>query len=319
MTLPDLPGIEDLPPHTSTWMTWRVDAGLAEPLHIDAYVCRGAQLQPLALVTAGVHGDEYEGPAAIAALARRLDPQTLAGSVIAVPVVNPMAFAAAQRLSPDGGNLARTFPGVAGGSPTERLAAWFFEGVARCASYMIDLHSGGTDYCFLPLVGFYGAPVSGNPCFNAARRFGLEYLWQLPETPGVLSCEGWKLGITAIGTEYLGAAQLSTAGVAAYTKGVLSCLAAWGIAQPGFLMEPRGHAFQGDWQLAAATGVFQAQCALEDSVKRGDVLAEISDVRGRVLQRFTSSTAGIVLGLRSKAWIRENDWGVLTGTPATNE
>jgi len=319
MTLFPSTGIEDLPPHTSTWMTWRVDAGLAEPLHIDAYVCRGAQIQPLALITAGVHGDEYEGPAAVAALTRRLDPQTLAGSVIAVPVVNPMAFAAAQRLSPDGANLARTFPGVAGGRPTERLAAWFFEVVARCASYIIDLHSGGIEYRFLPLVGFYGAPVAGNPSFDAARCFGLDYLWQLPETPGVLSCEGWKLGIAAIGTEYLGAGQLSPAGVAAYIKGVLSCLAAWGITQPGFSMEPRGHAFQGDWQLAAATGVFQAQCALGDPVKRGDLLAEIVDVRGRVLQRFASPTAGIVLGLRSKAWIREDDWGVLIGIAAAHE
>ena len=296
-----------------------MDAGLAEPLHIDAFLCRGAQLQPLALITAGIHGDEYEGPAAITALARRLDPQTMVGSVIAVPVVNPMAFAAAQRLSPDGGNLARTFPGVAGGSPTERLAAWFFEGVARCASYIIDLHSGGIDYRFLPLVGFYGAPVAGNPSFDAARHFGLEHLWQLPETPGVLSCEAWKLGITAIGTEYLGAAQLSAAGVRAYTEVVLACLAERGIAHRTFSMEPRGHAFQGDWQLAAATGVFQAQCALGDSVRRGDLLGEILDVRGRLLRRFTSPTAGIVLGLRSKAWIRENDWGVLTGIPATNE
>jgi predicted deacylase len=317
--MPRLPltSIEDLPPHSSTWVTWCVDAGLAEPLQIDAYMCRGAQLQPLALITAGVHGDEYEGPAAIAALARLLDPHTLAGSVIAVPVVNPMAFTAAQRLSPDGGNLARTFPGIVGGTPTGQLAAWFFERVAKCASHIIDLHSGGIDYRFLPLVGFYGAPATGNPSFDAARHFGLEHLWQLPETPGVLSCEAWKLGITAIGAEYLGAAQLSPAGVTAYTNGVLSCLAEWGIARPSSSLEPSGHAFQGDWQLAAATGVFQARCTLGDSVQRGDCLAEITDARGSVLQRFTSATAAIVLGLRSKARIRENESGVLTGIPVT--
>lgn len=314
-----LTGIENLPPHSSAWMTWCVDVGLAEPLHIDAYVCRGAQLQPLALITAGVHGDEYEGPAAIAAIARSLDPHALAGSVIAVPVVNPMAIAAAQRLSPDGRNLARTFPGVAGGTPTERLAAWFFDGVVRYASCIIDLHSGGTDYRFLPLAGFYGAPIGGNPSFDAAKHFGLEYLWQLPETPGVLSCEAWKIGITAIGAEYLGAAQLSSAGVTAYNDGVLSCLAVWGVTQSDFSTEPRGQALQGEWQLATAIGVFHAQCALGDSVKCGDRLAEITDLRGRVLQRFTSPTAGVLLGLRSKAWIRENDWAVLIGIPVTNE
>ena len=162
-------------------------------------------------------------------------------------------------------------------------------------------------------------PLRGNPSFDAARHFGLEHLWQLPETPGVLSCEAWKLGITAIGTEYLGAAQLSAAGVRAYTEGVLSCLAEWGIAQRTFSMEPRGHAFQGDWQLAAATGGCQAQCALGDSLKRGDLLAAILDVRGRLLRVSQALPPGSCSGSASKACIRENDWGMLTGILTANE
>jgi hypothetical protein len=108
-----LTGVDDLRPHTLTWMTWFLDVGLAEPLHIDAYLCREARFRSLAVITAGVYSDEHEGPAAIAALARVLGSHTPAGSVIAVPVVNPMTLAAAQR-SPDGGNAARTFPGWRG-------------------------------------------------------------------------------------------------------------------------------------------------------------------------------------------------------------
>jgi hypothetical protein len=36
-------------------------------------------------------------------------------------------------------------------------------------------------------------------------------------------------------------------------------------------------------------------------------------MRGQVLQEFASACDGVVLGLRSKAYIRETNWAVLVG------
>ena len=64
------------------------------------------------LLTGGVHGDEYEGPIALAKLIRALDLSKLSGRLIVVPAVNYPAFLAGTRTSPiDGVNLNRTFPG----------------------------------------------------------------------------------------------------------------------------------------------------------------------------------------------------------------
>ena len=64
--------------------------------------------------------------------------------MIAMPVVNPLAFAAGSRTTPeDGLNLARVFPGNPNGSITERLAAVIFNEYVSRANYLIDLHSGG--------------------------------------------------------------------------------------------------------------------------------------------------------------------------------
>src|SRR5438309_5502056 len=115
------------------------------------------------------------------------------------------------------------------GGPSDQLAAAIFGELAAPADYVIDLHSGGVEYVFLPVAGFYGEPSSGNPSFQAARTFGLPALWQLPETDGVLSCEAWRRGKIAIGTEYLGAGQLSADGVRDYRNGVAACLAHWGM------------------------------------------------------------------------------------------
>ncbi len=274
---------------------------------------RGAQPGPFTLITAGIHGDEYEGPAAVAAFVETLSScPGLAGSVAAIPVANPMAWRASQRTSPDDGlNLARTFPGRADGSPTERLAAALFE-LAIEADYLIDLHSGGVEYLFFPMTGFYGMAELSNPGFTAARRFGLPTLWQMPATAGVLSCELWKRGRGVVGCEYLGAGQLSPAGREAYVRGILSCLAHWKNLPDEYLLPEDGRACAGDWQLAAATGLFVAHCVIGETVAPGQLLAEIRDPRGCVLQSFhASASGGFVLAIRSKAYIRPDNWGVL--------
>src|SRR5581483_687826 len=288
--------IETIPPRSKRWGS--LGAG------VDVLLCRGASLRPLTVVTAGIHGDEYEGPAAVAELARKLDPEIMTGSVAAVPVANPMAFCAAQRVSPgDDQNLARTFPGKSDGTSTEQLAALLFEGLARGADYLIDLHSGGLEYLFSPLAGFYGPATDGNPSFRAAHHFGLPVLWQLPETAGVLSREAWRIGVASIGAEYLGAGQISPDGVAAYTAGVLSCLALWGILPATYLLPAGGHVFAGDWRLAGATGLFFRCCDLGDAVVAGDALAEIRTPAGAVLETLTAPSTGSVLAIRSKAYI----------------
>ena len=49
---------------------------------------RGHGPGPHLLVTAGVHGDEYEGPAALQSWYAELDPANLVGSITLLPVVN---------------------------------------------------------------------------------------------------------------------------------------------------------------------------------------------------------------------------------------
>lgn len=302
--------LDDLPAGFSGWHAWQATADA----RIDAFCCRGRSAAPLALITAGVHGDEYEGPAAVFSLAEVLSPDRLLGTVIAVPVANPAAFAAGTRLHPeDGCNLARAFPGNPQGGPTERLAAALFHELAGRADCLIDLHSGGVEYVFLPVTGFYGAAAADNPSFQAARAFGLPALWQLPPTGGVLSCEAWKRGKVAIGAEYHGAGQLSAHGVRAYRSGILACLSHWGLLASSPEAPGAVSVFEGDWQLASAEGIFTARCRPGDPVKRGATLAVIVDARGQVQQEFVSLSDGVILGLRSKAYIRRENWAVLVG------
>lgn len=296
--------------NSASWRDLEVEAGC----RIKIWMCVGARSGPTVLITAGIHGDEYEGPAAVIGLTKTLCPEDVSGAVIAIPVVNPLAFAAGSRTTPDDGlNLARVFPGNPNGSITERLAyAVFTEFVSR-ANYLIDLHSGGVEYVFVPLAGFYGEPGRDNPSYSAALRFGLPVLWQLPPTDGVLSNEATKHGIVAIGHEYLGAGQLSTEGISAYTSGVVSCLRYWRVLED---MRPsRPHhpeVYEGDWQLSPCDGLFVACRKLGERVDLGDQIGEVLTIEGEAAPIVTEFE-GTVLGLRSKAYIRRGNWAVFVG------
>jgi predicted deacylase len=280
---------------------------------VDVFFRQGESSGPFALITAGIHGDEYEGPAAVADFVDELSRiPSVKGSIAAIPAANPMAWRAAQRTSPeDGLNLARTFPGRADGSPTERLAASLFE-LAAQAGYLIDLHSGGVEYLFQPMCGFYGDAGEQNASYAAARHFGLPVLWQLPPTAGVLSSELWQRGRCVVGCEYLGAGQLSPPGREAYTRGILSTLAHWKLLGEEFALPAAGRACSGEWQHSQAEGLFVAHCKIGDRVTEGQLLAEVRTTRGAILQSFHAGPgSGFVLAIRSKAYTRPENWGVL--------
>jgi len=304
--------IDALVPGTSSWERWQATPQAC----IDLFCCRGNSPRPLAVITAGIHGDEYEGPTAIVELSRQLRPQAISGTVIAVPVANPTAFQAGTRTNPeDNLNLARTFPGDMDGSPTQRLSFQLFQELARHADLLIDLHSGGVEYMFTPLAGFYGDAAPGNLSFMMARQLGLTNLWVLPTTAGVLSAECWKRGIVAVGAEYLGAGQLATEGARDYAEGIMRCLIQAGILRGTPPPLPKQTVYIGDWQLADAEGLFVAACSPGQAVSKGKKLADIVDVRGSVQQSFHAPVTGVVLGVRSKAYIRAGNWAVLLGQP----
>jgi predicted deacylase len=311
--IPNLPHSHPLQPGFCRWEQVDVPLDSSTKIAIDVFACVGHRPGPSVLVTAGVHGDEYEGPSAIARFTNTLSPKDVSGTVCLIPVANPFAFAAGTRLSPvDGLNLARVFPGKEDGMPTERLAHFLFQEFASKADYLIDLHSGGVEYEFLPVAGFYGVPRPENASFQAARTMGLPALWQLPETAGVLSREATRAGKVAVGAEYLGAGRVSEEGVQAYARGIQRCLELWQMLESSAspeTSEPK--VFSSDWLLAAATGIFRTNLKLGDNVLAGEELATIRGHRGESLTQIVAPHAGVILSLRSKAYITTGSWAVL--------
>mgnify|MGYP002761354569 FL=1 len=101
---------------------------------------------PTVFVQAAQHGIELNGPAALRRLHARLVDAEIAGTVVAVPVANPLAFDHRSYLTPEAydafnSNFNRIWPGDGDGSFQERLVANIWP-LVEAADAAIDLHTG---------------------------------------------------------------------------------------------------------------------------------------------------------------------------------
>ncbi|MFO0635458.1 MAG: succinylglutamate desuccinylase/aspartoacylase family protein [Nannocystaceae bacterium] len=94
---------------------------------LSLHVFDGPEPGPTALVQAGIHGDEIAGVHALAELLEE-DLRPTHGRLIVVPVMNPPAYRARERMAPGGLDLNRCFPGDAQAPTREpRLARRFMD------------------------------------------------------------------------------------------------------------------------------------------------------------------------------------------------
>lgn len=277
----------------------------------------GAHPGPVVTVVGGIHGDEYEGPAAIWQVAERLDPAALRGTVVLVPVAHTAAFAAGTRTSPiDGVNLARIFPGNSAGTITERLAADLFASVVAGVDVLIDLHSGGVRLAFVQVAGFYAAAEpAGAPLAAAslalATGMGLPHIWRLPPRQGVLSYEAMRAGIAACGCEAGGRGGCRPEDAGAYARGVLGVLADRGmIERPADVPHPAPPTryLDGDFALAPTGGYLEPAVPLGATVQAGDLLATIASPDGKPLARLLAESPGFVMAERHLRAIQAGEW-----------
>ncbi len=272
----------------------RVRTGLSLP----AILVRGSSPGPTLLVSAGVHGDEYEGVRAIFETCEALDPSALCGSFLAVPIVNYPAHRAISRTHPvDGGNLARAFPGRPDGSPSERLAWAFDTTFLALADFYLDLHSGGVRFAMPSMAGFEAADPRGRA---AAEAFGAPVIWGHPVIePGRTISAARARGIPFLYTEARGAGRIHPDDLLMMRRGIGNLLRHLKMleGQPEIPAPPlrlQGIGNTDDGVVATADGFWMPSVNLLEPVRSGQPLGQIVDDLGVILATPIAPADGLV-------------------------
>lgn len=296
---------------------------------------------PRLLVTAGVHGDEYLPMLAVRELVGRFrdDPGfrgDLRGTLTLIPVVNLPAFERGHRCGPDGKDLARTCPGSEDGTATERIAAALSRRI-ESADFYVDLHTGGTELCVLPLAGYVLHPDKDilDKQRDLARAFGLPFCWgTAANLPGRSLSVARDANVPAIYVEYLGGhrelAECNAGAVASSDPDhplVAGCLGV--MRHLGMIDGPEpdttDQEFVEDWRPdsghmqvchpAPATGFLEPLVELGATVSAGDPLARVTSEDGDEEQLVFSEQAGKVVVQRDYPRINRGDAVAVVAEP----
>ncbi len=265
---------------------------------------------PTALLVAGNHGDEYEGQIVLGRVIREVAPDQLTGRLIILPAVNAPAARAGRRTSPlDGGNLNRSFPGSAEGTPTQQIAHHIVTQLLPLADAVIDLHSGGSSLMYTPsaLTRRHPDPAIFERALGLLRAFGapLSYLVRPGSVwGGTLSDACGAAGVVQIGTELGGGGHATPEAIRIAERGIAGVLRHLGIADLDWDRGParpptRILAVEGpDWFVYAPDpGVFEPLVEIGDHVAAGQVVGLLHQTetpwRDPIL--VSAGIAGVVL------------------------
>lgn len=264
-------------------------------------VC-GRRPGPRVAVTAGVHGAEYVSIAALRQVAMNLDPDRVVGSLVAVLISNPAAFASRSiYVNPlDGLNLNRVFPGDPAGGPSERLAAWLFQTVIAPSDRYLDLHCGDMNEALVPFTGLEatGDPAIDDIALAMALAYGLDYVVFGP-LPGSTTTAAAAAGIPSVLAEVGGQGRWPVADVRRHADGLWRALAAAGLL-PGVDSRPERPSqrlTRDVWLRADVGGCFHPAVDVGQAVRAGQVIGEIQDAFGVVLRTIEAPIDGVVLFL----------------------
>jgi uncharacterized protein len=270
---------------------------------------------PTLLLSAGNHGDEYEGQVILRRLIHETEAQDINGRLIILPALNYPAMLDNARVSPlDQGNMNRSFPGEAGGSPTSAIADFVTTQLLPLVDAGIDLHSGGSTSYYLPCTFLCTA---ADPEITQ-KNLGLIGAFNAPNTlvvRGESSATGFdpianRAGVPFISTELYGGGNVDRKATELGMTGVRNVMQHMGIISNQTVLKSSIRFFNGidgsDHLSSPYSGIFEPVVELGDEVTSGDIAGQLYSAeeveRKPLTLRFNDS--GTVLVRRNGARVR---------------
>ncbi|HBY93955.1 MAG: succinylglutamate desuccinylase/aspartoacylase family protein [Ardenticatenaceae bacterium] len=297
------------------------------PVTVPVVVVRGVEDGPTLALSGAIHGDEYNGVAAISRLFQQLEPRDLHGTLIGVPVMNPFAYYAERRLNIfdyELQNLNRIFPGDPRGDLGQIMAHRLFTEIFGSTDYVIDYHEGGRDFMARYLIVGGGLEEDGQT-FERGREMARWFGHGVPTVPtrrlhverrpgysGTLSGATGRQGISTIAAELGGAGRVWEEHVADAIGGTRNVMIGLGMLSGEMLRTQEQQYFceTHEWPRPTRSGLLVPTpvAELNAVVDEGELLANIVDPFGEVVEEIRAPFRSVILDTRHSAVVYPGDW-----------
>lgn len=202
-------------------------------LFIPLHRLEGRASGPTLGLSAVVHGDEPLTNEIIRQVLLRVDPVQLRGTILAVPIVNTLAFESLTRHTPiDMLDLNRNFPGAPGGWLSEQIAHVLGTRFVSQLDVHVDLHTGGV----FPTVDYVYIFERSR---ELSRSFGSTFLFEPSNPyPGTFSIPARERGIPFFTAEVGGGSFLDAHYIEHGVRGVMNVMKQLGMVD-GQIVRPQ--------------------------------------------------------------------------------
>ena len=258
-------------------------------------VLRGGKDGPTIFICSTIHGDEIIGIEIVRRILEKLDVKIMSGTLIAIPIVNVFGFNDRSRYLPDRRDLNRCFPGLKNGSLASQLAYKFMNEIVLKSDFGIDIHTGAYNRTNYPQIR---TDISNHDNWLLAQAFNAPAIVNSNLRDGSLREATSQVKIPLVLYEAGEAFRFDENAVEIGVEGILRVLETVGILNktPRKLRKNIFVARSSSWIRASQSGICLTKVKLGSIVKKGQVLAEISNPFGdnKVLVKATQS--GMVIG-----------------------
>lgn len=277
------------------------------PLNIPVHVVHGKKPGPVLLVCAAIHGDELNGVEIIRRLLQVGSLRNLAGTLVAVPVVNVFGFIHKSRYLPDRRDLNRCFPGSETGSLGARMAHLFKTQVLDLCTHAIDLHTGAVYRSNVPQIR---ANLASDETAEIARAFGVPLVLNSVLRDGTLREVAEANSIPVITYEAGEALRFEESCIRPGVRGIINVMRHLKMLPPSkkhtVAIEP-AVARSSLWVRAEHDGVFRPMVALGQRIKPQQLLGRISSPFNSNEIDIVAPCAGILVGRNNLPLVNEGE------------
>ncbi len=286
------------------------------PVSIPVVTITGQRDGPTVYIQGGVHGDEVTGIEAARQLIAGLKPDELTGSVVIVPIANVPAYMSRSRgwslEERYFGEANRLFPGSTVGMMSERTAYALYNEFILHADLTIDLHTSIDGFNSFPFARVL--PDDGDGTYELRKRlaytFGAPSVWDIipissdgdisrTGLPNRFGGSGSKAGKPYFLFEFGESRRVSSEYVPMAVRGVRRLLQVMGnlSGEPEKLKEPQRVFNRVTFVQPNHGGAIRFAVKLGEDVKKGQLICQILDVFGDVVEDVVSPVDGFVMRL----------------------
>ncbi len=277
-------------------LDWRVGESFdGNAVSTPVVVLHGVKPGPRLCLTAAVHGDELNGIEVVRRIVNEVNPRTLAGTVIGVPVVNLLGFSRGSRYLPDRRDLNRFFPGSSGGSAAARIAHSLFNDIVLHCDALVDFHTGSFDRANLPQVR---GDLTNPAVLAFTRGFGATPVLHSPGTRGMLRLAASFRGIPAVTFEVGAPQRIEPEQIEVAVQAISTLMHKMGMTSSFRLWaEPQATYYESKWVRVNEGGMLVSTVRLGDRVREGQRLGKVVDPVRNHEHEILSPFRGRVIGL----------------------